>query len=186
MTEKELLRKEYLNKTASLTVAEKKEASLIIADKLLNCDIIRNSKNINVYLSFKNEVDTSFLIKKLTDCKKNLSAPVLNGETLKAVCLNENTGFTFNRYNIKEPQGKVQQDIDVVIVPLVAFDGSLTRLGRGKGYYDRFLKETNAFKLGIAFSSQQAERLPCSKLDVKLDAVITEKDIFTANGKNYI
>ena len=118
--------------------------------------------------------------------QKNLSAPVLNGETLKAVCLNENTGFTFNRYNIKEPQGKVQQDIDVVIVPLVAFDGSLTRLGRGKGYYDRFLKETNAFKLGIAFSSQQAERLPCSKLDVKLDAVITEKDIFTANGKNYI
>ena len=93
---------------------------------------------------------------------------------------------TDNKYNIKEPQGKVQQDIDVVIVPLVAFDGSLTRLGRGKGYYDRFLKETNAFKLGIAFSSQQAEKLPCSKLDVKLDAVITEKDIFTANGKNYI
>ena len=45
MTEKELLRKEYLNKTASLTVAEKKEASLIIADKLLNCDIIKLGKD---------------------------------------------------------------------------------------------------------------------------------------------
>lgn len=183
MTEKELLRKEYLTKTALLTAEEKREASLRITDKLLELDIVKNAEDINIYLSFQNEVDTSLLIKKLIERNKKLSAPVLCGETLKAVCMDAETEFALNKYEIKEPIGKGQNKFDLIIVPLVAFDRTLTRLGRGKGYYDRFLNETNAFKLGIAFSVQEAEKIPCLKYDVKLDAVLTENAFFSSSNK---
>ena len=77
-----------------------------------------------------------------------------------------------------------QKDIipDLVMVPLVAFDSQLNRLGYGKGYYDRILEKINFTKkkrifLGMAYSFQKYKKIPINKHDVKLDYILTEKGI---------
>ena len=86
-------------------------------------------------------------------------------------------------YRIMEPDDncdKLQhENIDIVIIPLVAFDNSGTRLGYGGGYYDRLLKNMQKTKkIGIAFSLQQLDSIERENHDVKLDMVITEKKTF--------
>ena len=74
---------------------------------------------------------------------------------------------------------------DLVIVPLVAFDNHLNRIGYGKGYYDRMLQKINRIKkkavfLGIAYSFQKCQKVPVNKHDVKLDYIFTEKGIISS------
>ena len=80
-------------------------------------------------------------------------------------------------YHIQEPIGKIFEDystIDVIIVPGVAFDNQGNRLGRGKGYYDRFLKKIPATKkIGICFDFQMIEQIPTEKNDIPMDDIIT-------------
>ena len=72
---------------------------------------------------------------------------------------------------------------DLIIVPLVAFDACLNRIGYGKGYYDRSLrmiskKKKNIVSLGVAYSHQKCQKIPINKYDFKLDYVFTEKGFF--------
>ena len=62
----------------------------------------------------------------------------------------------------------------MIVVPIVAFDEHLYRLGHGKGYYDRYLKQCRALKIGVAFDCQQVEKVPIEPHDVCLDMIITE------------
>ena len=78
-------------------------------------------------------------------------------------------------YAIPEPVGELFTDwgkIDLILVPGVAFDKSGNRLGRGKGYYDKVLKQTGAYKLGVCFDFQLVERVPVEPHDVKMDRVV--------------
>jgi len=80
-----------------------------------------------------------------------------------------------NKYGIIEPVGDPWQDydkIDLVLVPALAYDHNGHRLGRGKGYYDRFLKKLNAYTIGIAFEEQILDYIPYDDNDVKIDEVI--------------
>ena len=67
--------------------------------------------------------------------------------------------------------------IDFIIVPGVAFDRNLNRLGRGKGYYDRLLSESNAFFAGIGYQMQVLEKIPVEDHDIKMNCIITEREI---------
>ena len=80
-------------------------------------------------------------------------------------------------YGIQEPiEGKVllADELDVIVVPIVAFDEHLYRLGHGKGYYDRYLKQCRALKIGVAYDCQQVEKVPIEPHDVCLDMIIKE------------
>jgi 5-formyltetrahydrofolate cyclo-ligase len=80
-----------------------------------------------------------------------------------------------NHLGINEPKAlEFMPSIDLAIIPGLAFDKENNRLGRGKGYYDKFLKTTSAFKLGICFSEQLLDSIPHDELDVKMDKVITD------------
>ena len=86
-----------------------------------------------------------------------------------------------NTYGMLEPVnlGRSLQP-NIILLPLIAFDSYKNRLGYGKGYYDRFLnspKNKNILKVGVAFSHQKYKKLPNSKLDVKLDYILTEKGL---------
>ena len=72
----------------------------------------------------------------------------------------------------------IVKDIDLIITPLVAFDDNLYRIGYGGGYYDRYFKNSNAKKIGFAFSIQQIQKVPAEEFDIKLDGVITEEKVF--------
>ena len=86
-----------------------------------------------------------------------------------------------NKYGIPEPQIKKKLIPNVLLIPLVAFDKKLNRLGYGGGFYDRFIERTSKIsliKIGLAFSHQRVEIVPTEKFDKKLDFIITEKEIF--------
>ena len=86
-----------------------------------------------------------------------------------------------NRYGIPEPESKILVYPDVLLVPLVAFDKKLNRLGYGGGYYDRLIKKLNKrkkiLKIGLALSNQEIKKIPINKYDQKLDYIVTNNYI---------
>ena len=92
-----------------------------------------------------------------------------------------------NKFGIPEPQNSKKKIIpDLIMVPLVAFDDHLNRIGYGKGYYDRSLKKIkkikkNAISLGIAYSFQKCKKIPVNNYDYKLNYIFTEKGIIKSN-----
>ena len=92
-----------------------------------------------------------------------------------------------NKFGMLEPKSSGENTIpDLIMVPLVAFDKHLNRIGYGKGYYDRSLKKINKIKknaisLGIAYSFQKCQKIPTNKHDFKLDYIFTEKGIISSN-----
>ena len=92
-----------------------------------------------------------------------------------------------NKFGILEPKNSKKEIIpDLIMVPLVAFDNSLNRIGYGKGYYDRSLEKINKIKkntisLGVAYSFQKCNSIPINKHDFKLDYIFTERGIISSN-----
>ena len=92
-----------------------------------------------------------------------------------------------NQFGILEPKNSIKEIIpDLIMVPLVAFDNRLNRIGYGKGYYDRNLRKIskikkNAISLGIAYSFQKCKKIPTNSHDFKLDYIFTEKGIINSN-----
>jgi len=92
-----------------------------------------------------------------------------------------------NQFGMLEPKNSKKTIIpDLIMVPLVAFDNRLNRIGYGKGYYDRSLKKIskikkNAISLGIAYSFQKCKKIPVNNYDFKLDYIFTEKGIINSN-----
>ena len=92
-----------------------------------------------------------------------------------------------SKFGIAEPKHSVKEvKPDLVMVPLVAFDSELNRIGYGKGYYDRALKKIKKIKknlitLGIAYSFQRYKKIPVNKYDYKLDYIFTERGIISSN-----
>ena len=92
-----------------------------------------------------------------------------------------------NKFGILEPKNSKKEIIpDLIMVPLVAFDNSLNRIGYGKGYYDRSLEKINKTKkntisLGVAYSFQKCNSIPINKHDFKLDYIFTERGIISSN-----
>tara|TARA_B100001123_G_C15143749_1_gene960675 strand:- start:564 stop:1109 length:546 start_codon:yes stop_codon:yes gene_type:complete len=89
--------------------------------------------------------------------------------------------LNINKFGIPEPKKKILAFPDIILVPLVAFDNRLYRIGYGGGYYDRYLEKLSIkkkfLKIGLAHSCQKINRIPINKYDKKLDIVITEKYI---------
>ena len=85
-----------------------------------------------------------------------------------------------NKFGIPEPISKKTMYPDIILVPLVAFDNNLNRIGYGGGFYDRYIskikKNKKVLTIGLAFSFQKVKRIPINKHDIKLDYILTEKD----------
>ena len=96
-------------------------------------------------------------------------------EDIIPVELAQDTGFIIGDFNILEPQNEVYEgDYDLIIVPGVAFDKDGNRIGRGKGYYDRFLsKHLDIKRIGICFDFQLIERVPTEDNDIKMHEIIS-------------
>ena len=87
-----------------------------------------------------------------------------------------------NKYGIPEPEEKILLSPDILLIPLVAFDKNLNRLGYGGGYYDRLIKSLSLkkkiIKIGLALQFQEINKVPINKYDQKLDYIITNRCIF--------
>ena len=114
--------------------------------------------------------------------KKQIALPVMQGNDLQLLPYQGKEAVRRGPFGIWEPafspeSTSIEKEIDLIIVPGVAFDRQLNRLGRGKGYYDRLLTTLQVPKIGIAYSFQLREQIPVEAFDRKMDLLITEKEI---------
>lgn len=158
-------------------IPNKEEQSLDICDKLF--PILNKYSVIALYASRFDEVNLDSLITRLVSLNKTVVLPKVEGNILnfyKVSSLDELIKST--HFNIREPKGDEErlinkEDIEVIVCPGVAFDKSSNRLGRGKGYYDRYLKGTKAYKVGVCYKERLFSVIPHNDNDEKMDLVIS-------------
>jgi 5-formyltetrahydrofolate cyclo-ligase len=150
-----------------------------ILKRLLRTGVFKRAKIIMSYIAFDGEVNTEEMIKEAKKLGKIVTVPVCrrNRITLRPCILDDNAGLKKGHYGVCEPSPKRfihPKDLDLVIVPGVAFDKQGNRLGRGKGCYDRFLKRLpeDIPCIGIAFDFQILPRIPAKTHDISVDKVI--------------
>ncbi len=176
MDSKDKIREEMKKQRRLFT--EKEASSKIICEKILSMDKYLSSSCVCLYLSSFGEVDTSLILEDAKKRGKTILVPISekNGD-LNISLYSEN--LKEGLFGIKEPENitLVPHSLpDFVIVPALAFDRSGNRLGFGKGYYDRFLKNNFGFKVGLCYSFQLVSSLPSYDHDIKVDSVVTEND----------
>lgn len=150
-----------------------------VIGSLESLEEFQKAECIFCYYSMKDEVDTRELISKYIS-KKKFILPVIVGDNLVLKEFTPDGDMEKVIFGILEPQGEEftnYKKIDLVIVPGVAFDEQKNRLGRGKGYYDRILKEIKAKKIGICFDFQLITKVPVENFDVKLDTIVSQNTI---------
>ena len=153
------------------------ELSQKICDRLAQTDVFQKAHCIALYFGMKDEVQTSSLIEEWSG-KKIIALPVVHGNDINFHTFTGKENLNKGIFEIPEPtSGDIisPEDIDLFIVPGVAFDRNCNRLGRGKGYYDRYLKGINKPIIGICFDFQLIDTIPAENHDVKMTMVITEK-----------
>lgn len=143
----------------------------------------QKAKTVVLYYSMMDEVDTRFLVERANQSGKNVYLPVMDGDVLVLrLFLSKESMNLAGKYKILEPTGAIlpptqYQDIDLVIVPGVAFTREGHRLGRGKGYYDKLLPQISAPCIGICWPLQIVNLLPTESHDVSLDGLISSNGI---------
>ncbi|UOB19140.1 5-formyltetrahydrofolate cyclo-ligase [Abyssalbus ytuae] len=184
------LRKKYKSLRNKLSLTTIEDLSIDIANQLLKVPVW-NKTYYHLFLPIteQKEVDTSFILSVLQGKDKEVIISKSNFEnhTLSHFLLTENTKLIKNGYNIPEPADGIEvpeSKIEVVFIPLLAFDHSGNRVGYGKGFYDRFLSKCNpdAIKVGLSFF--EAENKPVTDAhsnDVKMDYCVTPGHIYCFN-----
>lgn len=180
------LRKKYRNLRTDITPEQASASSLVLANSILQIPIW-DFFYYHIFLSIedKNEVDTMPLITLLQGKDKNLVVPKVTDEnSMVNYLLTDNTSIKKSAWGVPEPIDGIEvpeNKIDVVFVPLLAFDTQGNRVGYGKGYYDTFLnkcrKET--VKIGLSFFGAENERITdLNENDVKLDYCVTPEKVY--------
>ena len=139
-------------------------------------------KIIGGYYPVNFEVDDLGLLKKFEKNKFNISLPVIKKNfQMNFYRWSFSEPLKVNKYGIPEPETKNIVYPDILLIPLVAFDKNLNRLGYGGGYYDRLIKKLskkkNIIKIGLALSVQKIDKVPINIFDQKLDYILTNKYI---------
>tara|TARA_B100001057_G_scaffold986_1_gene985 strand:- start:390 stop:929 length:540 start_codon:yes stop_codon:yes gene_type:complete len=141
-----------------------------------------NLKIIGGYYPTNYEIDDLEILNYFFKKGSMISLPKIRKKSqMEFFKWNENDPLLINKYGIPEPDVSNKVYPDILIVPLVAFDEELNRLGYGGGFYDRYIQKISKIKkivkVGLAFSFQKIKKIPTNKYDKKLDLIITEKDV---------
>ena len=153
---------------------------------ILDSNILNDKKRIAIYYSVNNEVTTEQIIKHLWAENKELFLPIIKFNQLMFGSYKSGDNLNNNKFGIPEPVTRTEDLIaadilDLVIVPLVAFDSNCNRLGMGGGYYDRALafKQTSSetrspLLIGLAYELQKVNALEINSWDIPMDGIISE------------
>ena len=175
-----LIRDQIRQKRAQIPATVQRTTSTLIAQDVTNLPIFINSQYIAGYISVGNEIDPFGILQRAWDLKKICCLPVVTAEKfLVFIKYYPGDPLQLNRYQIPEPIFNPNNlipitQLDLVLVPVVAFDTSHNRLGSGAGFYDRtFAKlQRKAFLLGLAYTFQKIDHIDKQWWDVTLDEIV--------------
>ena len=156
---------------------------------IFNFDLILNilkrkkvsGKIIGGYYPYNYEIDILQILEKFEKKKFIITLPKINkNKQMDFFSWNSKEPLSINKFGIPEPLSKKILYPNIMLVPLLAFDKNLNRIGYGGGYYDRYLKKIKKIKdvltIGLAYSFQKVKKIPTKQHDIKLDFIVTEKD----------
>jgi 5-formyltetrahydrofolate cyclo-ligase len=181
--DKKVLRKELLQKRKSIDKSLKEKWDMDISKTICSLDCFRNAKQVLVFSSTEDEFDTSYIVSRCREDKKLVFYPV---------CLDKNGNMQFFRvdgvddlqlgaFNILEPKSICAPysptAFDIVIVPNLSVDKNKNRIGYGKGYYDRFLKNFMGSSICPCYETMMADAIPVDEFDEKTQIIVTNKEV---------
>jgi len=178
---KQYVREMMMQKNSLIKPIQRDYISKQIQKKLLSLECIQNVQTLALFLSVKNEIQTRECIKKIKNEGKTVLVPKLVDEGYMKMCLlSDERDLVKNSLGFFEPRKDVFHEgkIDICIMPCVACDEKGNRLGRGMGYYDKFLSmHACAYTIVLASEEQIISCIPTEKFDKSVDMIITEKRI---------
>ena len=184
LEKKKILRKIIKVRVSAISAEEKAKREKLLLDNLFSMPEFLAANTVMLFANLPDEIGTFSLIDKCIAMGKKVFLPVINGDDMSAC---EFTGeYRVGRYEIKEPLTPnysltvintssllTPHSMDFILVPGVAFSPNGYRLGRGKGYYDKFLsKYTNLFTVGVCFREQFYLDIPTEPHDIPMQRVI--------------
>jgi len=178
---KQELRMLMLNNRRLFAGQHKHTADQKIQEQALT--LINAYQTIGIYLNMQEEVSTKLIIDSLRLANKVICGPKCVGSELEFRVIDDPAALKPGMLGIMEPTGELiaKEHIQVLLIPLVAFDQNLNRLGYGKGYYDRYLAGFHGLKIGLAYQLQSVESIRTDEHDIALDYIITENSLIQAN-----
>ena len=172
------------NKRAKMSQDEVITKSNACSAVLLSSDLYKKADSIMLYIPLGNETDTSQIIQSVFADRKECIFPVTDCESgiITPCRADRNTEFVKGAFSVFEPSKLCPvkpEDIDLIIVPGIAFDYKGVRVGFGKGCYDRLLKQTRAVRVGYCYDFQLCECIEGEEHDISMDFLITESGLIT-------
>lgn len=163
---------------------ERPQASSAIKEQLLNWPEFHKSRKIAFYQSLNDEICLDFLF----ECDKQFYLPKYDTEKgiYESAFVANRASLIVGRFGIREPSMACpvaeKNEIDLWLVPALAFDRQGNRLGRGAGFYDRLLQNERGIKAGIIYRHRLIENIPAESWDIKMNFVLTDKKIIKCNN----
>jgi len=195
MSSRSQIRQKIRQQRRALDDSQRKIATSEFFYRLINTSLFRNSQRIACYLACDGEIDIERVMYRAWQMKKTVYLPVLDGmnrSRLWFAPFAKDSHMVLNQYGIPEPVVSQQKiisasELDLMLLPLVAFDDKGNRLGMGGGYYDRtlaYIKRRNIWKkphvVGVAYEFQQVSELKSECWDVPLQCIVTDRNVFMA------
>lgn len=179
--DKKELRKIMKSKRKNLSKNEQELLNNEVFLKFTNSDYYKNSKNIFIFVSYNDEVDTHRIIRKALEDKKTISVPkvISQDEGMVAIEIHSLNDLEPGSYGILEPKKHCKvvdpKTIDLAVIPGLAFDLNGGRIGYGGGFYDRFLMcvSDNCNKIALGYDFQIVKCVPMEPNDIRINGVIT-------------
>lgn len=182
--EKEIIRKTMLKRRDMISSTEVSEKSRLIQLNVMNSRHFLISETLGVYLPIGSEVRTEEIIRRALESAKKVALPRIESDKLTFIQLNDRLiqeNLVVGKFGLKEPsnQGTEITEIDLLVVPGIAFDNEGSRIGYGRGYFDRYMADAKvSFSLGLGYRFQLLSNpLPQSRLDQRINGLSTETGI---------
>ena len=177
---KQLLRNQLRERLSRLSPEERARRSKMILEKLSNHPRFLEACSVLIYVAFQAEVETRPLLGEARRRGKRVFLPRIDSKRglIQAIEVEGGEKLEPNEYGVLEPPFDFTRleepgNLDLIVVPGLGFDRRGGRLGRGKGYFDRFLREAKqAYKIGLAFDCQMVEKIPRERSDIVLNEVL--------------
>lgn len=187
MENKDYYRKIACEKRDSISKEDKYILDEKIYDNVIKSSFYKKARSIFIYVSVNSEADTRKIIEKALTDGKTICVPkvISKKQGMIAVKINSLDELSPGAYNIPEPlqydKKFDEHDIDLILLPGLAFDECGGRIGYGGGFYDKFISNTGegTIKVGLAYDFQIFDKVTCFEYDAVIDGIITEKSVHT-------
>lgn len=183
------IRAEHIKRRSNISEIKRKEASKAIYSRIITLPVYQYAQKIALYQAVNGEIDLKSIWSHAEDAKKTCYMPrvIPNTKDLLFLPSTQNTPQKPNQWGILEPcvsddLAACPETIDLMLIPLVAFDKKGNRLGMGAGFYDRALANSKPkCLLGVAYDWQERPNILLDVWDIPLTGIITDKDIYWSN-----